>query len=156
MTCARPVNITKGSLVPTPLPKPTPFPKPPLSKGAKTGIAIGVLLFIVLIALAIVFFLLQRKKKRAAAAQVAAEEQRIAEEKKAREEQENMEEAKSPMLDSEPMQRFELGEEDRKAEMHGSERYEMEGSPVSELKGNTLDQELEGTKSGQSLSLEEW
>lgn len=156
MTCARPVNITEGSRVPTPLPKPSPFPKPPLSKGAKAGIAIGVILFVALICALLGLWFWQRKKKRAAQAQAVEEEKRTEEEKKAREEEENMKEAKSPMLDSEPMQRFELGEEERKPEIQSSERFEMEGSPVSELKGNTLDQELEGTKSGQSLSLEEW
>ena len=156
MTCARPVNITDGSRVPDPLPSPTPFPKAPLKKGAKAGIAIGVILFVALVALLIAFFLWHLRKKRAAEAKAAEEERQILEEKKAKEEEETLKEAKSPMLDSQPISRFELNQEERKPEVGGGERFEMMGSPVAELRGNTIDQELEGTKIGQSLSLEEW
>lgn len=156
MTCARPVNITDGSRTPTPLAAPTPLPKLPLSKGAKAGIAVGVILGVLLIGALLALFLMQRRKKRAAKAKAVEEEQRIEEEKRAMEEGENQKEAKSPMLDSDQVQRFEMGGEDRKPEVEGAQRFEMEGSPVPELSGNTLDHELEGTRSSQLLSLEEW
>ena len=156
MTCARPTNVTVGSKIPTVLAAPTPLKKLPLSKGAKEGIAVGVILCVALVGILIGLFLWQRRKKRAARAKAVEEENRLAEEKRAREEEENQKEAKAPMLDSDQVERFEMDARDRKPEIDGEQKFEMEGSPVGELRGNTLDHELEGTKSGQSLSLEEW
>jgi hypothetical protein len=129
--------------------------KLPLSNGAQAGIAVGVILGVQLISVLLGLFLWQRRKKRAARAKVLEEEHRLAEEKRAREEEENQKEAKTPMLDSDQVQRFEMDARDRQPEVEGEQKYEMEGSPVGELRGNRLDHELEGTKSGYSLSLEE-
>jgi hypothetical protein len=52
------------------------------------------------------------------------------------------------MLDSEPMQRLELDEEDRKPEIQSTERLEMEGSPASELSGNMLAMKEKGRNLG--------
>ena len=71
MTCLRATKFNKGSRVAPDLPSPTPVHIPhPLSKGAKVGIAIGVIVGVGLIAAAIWFFLRTKRRKANAAAAV--------------------------------------------------------------------------------------
>jgi hypothetical protein len=68
MTCLRASHFSKGSRVPPALPSPTPVHIPrPLSKGAKAGIAIVVVVGVALIAAAIWFFVVRTMRWKAAA-----------------------------------------------------------------------------------------
>jgi hypothetical protein len=68
MTCLRVSKFSKGSRVPPELPSPTPVHISfPLSKGAKAGIAVGVIVGVLLIAVALSFVIMRTRRRRASA-----------------------------------------------------------------------------------------
>jgi predicted phage tail protein len=68
MTCLRVSKFSKGSRVPPELPSPTSVHiSVPLNKGAKAGIAVGAIVGVLLIAVALSFFIMRTRRRKASA-----------------------------------------------------------------------------------------